>query len=37
MDSFQEKECWKKMSNSENKNYLSVPFQPDAKSKIPKH
>ena len=36
MDSFQEKEGWKRMSKSENKNYLSVPFLPDAKQKIPK-
>ena len=27
---------WKRMSKGENKNYRSVPFQPDAKQKIPK-
>ena len=36
MDSFQEKEGWKKMWKSENKNYLSVPFLPDAKYKFRK-
>ena len=36
MDWFEEKEGWKKMWKSENKNYLSVPFLPDAKYKIPK-
>ena len=36
MDSFEQKEGWKKMSKNENKNYLSVPFLPDAKQKIPK-
>ena len=29
MDSFQEKEGWKTMWKSENKNYLSVPFLPE--------
>ena len=27
MDSFQEKEGWKRMRKSENKNYRSVPFR----------
>ena len=36
MDSFQEKEGWKRMRKSEKKNYLFVPFLPDAKQKIPK-
>ena len=36
MDSFQEKEGWKRMWKSKNKNYLSVPFLPDEKQKIPK-
>ena len=36
MDSFQAKIGWKMMRWRENKNYSSVPFQPDAKQKIPK-
>ena len=36
MDSFQAKIGWKRMRKSENKNYLSIPFLPDAKQKIPK-
>ena len=36
MDSFQAKISWKMMRQRENKNYCSVPFQPDAKQKIPK-
>ena len=36
MDSLQEKEGWKRMRESENKNYRFVPFLPDAKQKIPK-
>ena len=30
MASFQAKIGWKKMRNRENKNYRSVPLQPDA-------
>ena len=30
MDSFQEKEGWKRMKKRENKNYNFVPFLPDA-------
>ena len=30
MDSFQAKIGWKMMRKRENKNYLSVPFLPDA-------
>ena len=36
MDSFQAKIGWKRMRKSENKNYRSVPFLPDAQQKIPK-
>ena len=36
MDSFHTKIGWKRMRKSENKNYRSVPFLPDAKQKIPK-
>ena len=36
MDSFHAKIGWKRMRKSENKNYRSVPFLPDAKQKIPK-
>ena len=36
MDSFQAKICWKRLRKRENKNYLSVPFQPDGSQKIPK-
>ena len=36
MDSLQAKIGWKRMRKSENKNYHSVPFLPDAKQKIPK-
>ena len=36
MNSFQTKISGKKMRKSENKNYRSVPFLPDAKQKIPK-
>ena len=36
MDSYQVKIGWKRMRKSENKNYRSVPFQPDAKKKFPK-
>ena len=36
MDSFQTKMSGKMMRWRENKNYCSVPFQPDAKQKIPK-
>ena len=36
MASFQAKIGWKRMRQSENKNYLSVPFLPDGKYKIPK-
>ena len=37
MDSFQAKIGWKRLRKSENKNYLSIPFQPDAKWKIQKN
>ena len=30
MDSFQAEGDWKRMRKRENKNYNSVPFQPDA-------
>ena len=30
MDSFGKKKSWKKMGNSENKNYRFVPFLPDS-------
>ena len=36
MDSFQPKKSCKRMRKEENKNYNSVPFQPDTKQKIPK-
>ena len=36
MDSYQAKIGWKRMRKSENKNYRSVPFLPDAKKKFPK-
>ena len=36
MASFQAKIGWKRTRKSENKNYLSVPFLPDGKYKIPK-
>ena len=36
MDSFQAKRGWKRMRKSENKNYRSVLFLPDAKQKFPK-
>ena len=36
MDSFQAKIGWKRMRKSENKNYRSVPFIPDAKQQIKK-
>ena len=36
MDSFQAKIGWKRMRKSENKNYRSVPFLPDAKQKFRK-
>ena len=35
MASFQAKIGWKRMRKRENKNCLSVPFQPDGKYKIP--
>ena len=37
MDSFQAKISLKRMRKRENKNYLSVPFQPDWSQKIPKN
>ena len=37
MDSFQAKIGWKRLRKRENKNYLSIPFQPDAKQKIQKN
>ena len=37
MDSFQAKIGWKRLRKSENKNYLSILFQPDAKYKIQKN
>ena len=36
MDSFQAKIGWKRMRKSENKNYSSVPFLPEAKYKFRK-
>ena len=36
MASFQAKIGWKMRRKRENKNCLSVPFQPDEKQKIPK-
>ena len=36
MASFEEKIGWKRSRKRENKNYRSVPFQLDAKQKIPK-
>ena len=36
MDSFHAKIGWKKIRKSENKNYPSVPFLPDAKQNFPK-
>ena len=36
MASFQANIGWKTMRKSENKNYRSVPFLPDAKQKFPK-
>ena len=36
MDSFKAKIGWKRMRKNENKNYRSVPFQPDAKYKFRK-
>ena len=36
MDSYQAKIGWKRMRKSENKNYRSVPFLPDAKQKFRK-
>ena len=36
MASFQAKTGWKRPRRRENKNYRAVPFQPDAKLKIPK-
>ena len=36
MASFQANIGWKRMRKSENKNYHSAPFLPDAKQKIPK-
>ena len=36
MASFQANIGWKMMRKSENKNYRSVPFLPDAKHKLPK-
>ena len=36
MDSYQAKIGWKRMRKSENKNYRSVPFLPDAKYKCRK-
>ena len=36
MDSFQAKIGLKRMRKRENKNYLSVPLQPDAQQKIQK-
>ena len=35
MASFQVKTGWKRPRKSENKNYRSIPFLPDAKQKIP--
>ena len=36
MDFFQTKIGWKRTRKSEKKNFLSVPFLPDGKYKIPK-
>ena len=36
MNSYETKISGKMMRWKENKNYCSVPFQPDAKQKIPK-
>ena len=36
MDSFQAKIGWNSLRNTENNNYRSVPFLPNAKQKIPK-
>ena len=36
MASFQAKIVWKRTRKSENKNWLSVPFLPNGKYKIPK-
>ena len=36
MDLFQAKISWKRMRKRENKNYLSVPFLPNASQKIEK-
>ena len=36
MNSFLAKIGWKRMRKSENKNYRSVPFLPDAKQNFPK-
>ena len=36
MASFQAKKGWKRTRKSENKNFLSVPFLPNGKYKIPK-
>ena len=36
MASFQAEIDWTRMRKRENKNYLSVPFLPDTKQKIPK-
>ena len=36
MDSFQAKIGWNSPRKRKNKNYRSVPFQPDASQKIPK-
>ena len=36
MDSFHAKIGWKRMRKSENQNYRSVPFLPDAKQNFPK-
>ena len=36
MDSFEAKIGWKRMRKTENKNYRSVPFLPDAKQKFQK-
>ena len=37
MASFQAKIGWKMPRKRKNKNYRSVPFQPDAKQEIPKN
>ena len=36
MDTFQAKIGWNSPRNRENKNYRSVPFEPDSQQKIPK-